>query len=120
MVAGPAVVPNLTDRLEHVFDLCHPGPMAGGMDKRPFRAASLAERTRRGATPASDPGGVRRHCWVTDGTPAATRAAGLLVEWRQLGGAWQGRVAYVVDVDGETTLVEAWLPASQLRRAGGT
>jgi hypothetical protein len=39
------------------------------------------------------------------------------VEWRQRGGTWQGRVAYVVDVEGQATLVEAWLPASQLERA---
>ena len=97
------------------------------MDSRPFRAASLAERTRRGTTapapapaPAVAPTGTsstRRHCWVSDGLSVERRAAGLLVEWRQLGGAWQGRVAYVVDVDGEATLVEAWLPASQLERA---
>ena len=105
------------------------------MDRRPFRAASLAERTGgRSAVPGTPglvpslPGSTtaaatagtsstRRHCWVSDGTTPERRAAGLLVEWRQLGGAWQGRVAYVVDVDGQATLVEAWLPASQLERA---
>lgn len=115
------------------------------MDRRPFRAASLAERTRRDApppgpsdapldgppspltpavvpavtpvTPSSGDPSTRRHCWVTDGLSAGRRAAGLLVEWRQLSGAWQGRVAYVVDVDGQATLVEAWLPAAQLERA---
>lgn len=143
--------------------------MAGGMDRRPFRSASLAERTRRTAPPvagAPPVGGVpagagaptvagapavagaptvagvpsvtgappvvpvaatsgtttagspaRRHCWVNDGTTPRLRAPGLLVEWRQLGGAWQGRVAYVVVDDGAATLVEAWLPASQLERA---
>ncbi|MFC3688021.1 hypothetical protein [Aquipuribacter hungaricus] len=54
---------------------------------------------------------------MSDVPAGRRRAAGLLVEWRQLAGAWQGRVAYVVDVDGEATLVEAWLPASQLERA---
>lgn len=122
-----------------MFELCHPDGMAGGMDRRPFRSASLAERTRRpgtgvpaGQAPASHPepgtpdgsaavvtGEPRRHCWVVDGVQPTQRAAGLLVEWRQLGGAWQGRVAYVVGVDGEPTLVEAWLPASQLRQADG-
>jgi hypothetical protein len=97
--------------------------MAGGMDRRPHRAASLAERTR-GRTAASDgtaatsgPAGSRRHCWVVDAVQPDARAPGLLVEWRQLGGAWQGRVAYVVAVDGDPTLVEAWVPASQLERA---
>ena len=101
------------------------------MDRRPFRAASLAERTKREApapAPATAPApaparsstgtsSTRRHCWVSDGLSADRRAAGLLVEWRQLGGGWQGRVAYVVDVAGEATLVEAWLPAHQLERA---
>ena len=115
------------------------------MDRRPFRAATLAERTRRGSpppgpsdapldgppapltpavvpavtpvTPSSGDPSTRRHCWVTDGLSAGRRASGLLVEWRQLSGAWQGRVAYVVDVDGQATLVEAWLPAAQLERA---
>lgn len=126
-------------RVEHLFDMCHPDGVTGGMDRRPFRAASLAERTSRGAAgPASaltpptgtSPTGTssagtssagdsstRRHCWVSDGLSVERRAAGLLVEWRRLGGAWQGRVAYVVDVDGESTLVETWLPASQLERA---
>lgn len=108
--------------------------MAGGMDRRPHRAASLAERTR-GRTAASGPApgrpgssrpaddgsgtpaGPRRHCWVVDAVQQDARAPGLLVEWRQLGGAWQGRVAYVVAVDGDPTLVEAWVPASQLERA---
>ena len=134
--------------------------MAGGMDRRPFRSASLAERSRRSgvsagtdaalpgvgggqappisptaatAGPAPAAGGgptgtsgtsgtssARRHCWVSDATASEHRAAGLLVEWRQRGGTWQGRVAYVVDVDGQATLVEAWLPASQLERAAET
>lgn len=116
--------------------------MAGGMDRRPHRAASLAERTRGrtaagqasasradpvrrgpaeagedGSAGTSGPAGPRRHCWVVDAVQPDARAPGLLVEWRQLGGAWQGRVAYVVAVDGDPTLVEAWVPASQLERA---
>ncbi len=59
----------------------------------------------------------QRHCWVLDGATPDVRAPGLLVEWRQLAGAWQGRVAYVVAVEGEATLVEAWVPAWQLVRA---
>ena len=131
--------------IEHLFDLCHSDRVTGGMDRRPFRAASLAERTRRGAPPpgsadapldgpppphtpavvptvtpvtsSSSGPSTRRHGWVSDGLSAGRRAAGLLVEWRQLSGAWQGRVAYVVDVDGQATLVEAWLPSAQLERA---
>lgn len=88
--------------------------MAGGMSSRPQRAPSLAERTGGRAAARAGP---HRHCWVVDGEPGAVRAAGLLVEWRQLAGGWQGRVAYVVDVEGAATLVEAWVPAVQLERA---
>lgn len=108
--------------------------MAGGMDRRGHRSPSLAERTSGatavaaarptraapGAESATGRAGVQqRHCWVMDALAPGRRAAGLLVEWRQLDGVWQGRVAYVVDTDGEATLVETWLPASQLQRATG-
>ena len=39
---------------------------------------------------------------------------GLLVEWRQRGGSWQGRVAYTVAGPHGPALVEAWLPAARL------
>lgn len=111
------------------------------MDRRPSRSPSLAERTGgRARTPGPAAGALQRgpasdraehpqpgdrserqarHCWVVDGSSVRLRAPGLLVEWRQLDGAWQGRVAYVVGSDGEATLVEAWLPASQLEPATG-
>ena len=86
--------------------------MAGGMDRRPSRPGrSLAERT---ATPLSPT--PQRHCWVVDGERQELRAPGLLVEWRRTT-RWEGRVAYVVEMDGEAQLVEAWVPAEQLRRA---
>lgn len=112
--------------------------MAGGMDRVPHRSTSLAERTRgrrpapeaepTAPPPSGDPDPApaaapvpsprpQRHCWVVDGASPYVRAPGLLVEWRQLDGSWQGRVAYVVGADEEATLVEAWLPASQLVRA---
>jgi hypothetical protein len=39
---------------------------------------------------------------------------GLLVEWRQRAGVWQGRVAYTVAGPHGPSLVEAWLPADRL------
>jgi hypothetical protein len=39
---------------------------------------------------------------------------GLLVEWRQRDGAWQGRVAYTVSGPHGAALVETWLPAARL------
>ena len=56
-----------------------------------------------------------RHCWVHDPPGAPGRWPGLLVEWRQRGGAWQGRVAYTVAGPHGPALVEAWLPAAVLR-----
>jgi hypothetical protein len=40
---------------------------------------------------------------------------GLLVEWRQRDGAWEGRVAFTVTSPEGPTLVEAWLPAARLQ-----
>jgi hypothetical protein len=39
---------------------------------------------------------------------------GLLLEWRQRDGYWQGRVAYTVTGPHGPVLVEAWLPAARL------
>ncbi len=39
---------------------------------------------------------------------------GLLVEWRQRNGHWQGRVAYTVTGPHGPALVESWLPAARL------
>ena len=40
---------------------------------------------------------------------------GLLVEWRQREDGWHGRVAYTVAGGNGPVLVEAWLPAEQLK-----
>jgi hypothetical protein len=39
---------------------------------------------------------------------------GLLVEWRQRDGVWQGRVTYAVPGPAGPMLVESWLPAARL------
>ncbi|WP_233488778.1 MULTISPECIES: hypothetical protein [Blastococcus] len=39
---------------------------------------------------------------------------GLLVEWRQRHGAWQGRVTYAVTGPDGPALIENWLPAARL------
>ncbi len=70
-------------------------------------------RTSVGYAAAGD-GGEGRHCWVRDPPDAAGTWPGLLVEWRQRGGAWQGRVAYTVTGPHGPALVEAWLPAARL------
>jgi hypothetical protein len=43
---------------------------------------------------------------------------GLLVEWRQAGDAWEGRVVYAVRLRPDAwQLVEEWLPAALLTPA---
>jgi hypothetical protein len=98
--------------------------MAGGMT--PGRGGrSLGERAAASgvAAPEAPPapsyaaagdGGEGRHCWVRDPPEAAGIWPGLLVEWRQRGGSWQGRVAYTVTGPHGPVLVESWLPAARL------
>jgi hypothetical protein len=76
------------------------GPVAGD----PVRAGYAAAGT----------GGEGRHCWVRDPPDAPGTWPGLLVEWRQRDGTWQGRVAYTVTGPHGPALVEAWLPAARL------
>jgi hypothetical protein len=60
--------------------------------------------------------GHGRHCWVRDPPDAPGIWPGLLVEWRQRTDGWQGRVAYTVVGEHGPVLVEAWLPAEQLKQ----
>src|SRR3954453_5720461 len=70
------------------------------------------DQARDGRRPADD--GHGRHCWVRDPPDAPGIWPGLLVEWRQRDGAWQGRVAYTVSGPHGPALVETWLPAARL------
>jgi hypothetical protein len=63
---------------------------------------------------AAGDGGGGRHCWVRDPPDTPGIWPGLLIEWRQRGGGWQGRVAYTVAGPHGPALVEAWLPAARL------
>ena len=67
-----------------------------------------------GGYAAAGSGGEGRHCWVRDPPEAPGTWPGLLVEWRQRDGGWQGRVAYTVTGPHGPALVEAWLPAARL------
>ena len=67
-----------------------------------------------GGYAAAGTGGEGRHCWVRDPPDAPGIWPGLLVEWRQRDGAWQGRVAYTVTSPHGPALVETWLPAARL------
>jgi hypothetical protein len=67
-----------------------------------------------GGYAAAGTGGEGRHCWVRDPPEAPGTWPGLLVEWRQRDGAWQGRVAYTVTGPHGPALIETWLPAVRL------
>lgn len=93
---------------------------------------SLQDRAAASGVPSTDPGpatppdegtpgrgsggraGEGRHCWVHDPPDTPGTWPGLLVEWRQRDGVWQGRVAYTVTGPHGAALVEAWLPAAGL------
>ena len=81
------------------------GPVPPGRRRRRSRASGYA---------AAGSGGEGRHCWVRDPPDAPGIWPGLLVEWRQRDGAWQGRVAYTVTGPHGPALVETWLPAARL------
>lgn len=64
--------------------------------------------------PAAGEGGEGRHCWVRNPPDNPGVWPGLLVEWRQRHGAWQGRVTYAVTGPDGPALIENWLPAARL------
>jgi hypothetical protein len=98
--------------------------MAGGMNKR-GSYGPMADRVRSASTGASTAASTGastdssaaaappavKHCWVTD---RHGRLPGLLLEWQQRGGSWQGRVVRPVPDDHGWVVVEEWLPAELL------
>jgi hypothetical protein len=90
----------------------HPAstPAAGGDGPA---AAPATVREPQSYAAAGD-GGEGRHCWVRDPPDTPGTWPGLLIEWRQRAGTWQGRVAYTVTGPHGPALVEAWLPAARL------
>lgn len=76
--------------------------------------SGVGAEERPGGYAAAGDGGEGRHCWVRDPPDAPGTWPGLLVEWRQRGGGWQGRVAYTVTGPHGPALVETWLPAARL------
>ena len=106
---------------------CDHLPVAGGM-QRGRHGPSLADRAARSGVPVpsvAEPSpaprrpagdGHGRHCWAHDPPDAPGTWPGLLVEWRQREDGWHGRVAYTVPGAHGPVLVEAWLPAEQLKQ----
>jgi hypothetical protein len=95
------------------------------MQRARHGGGSLADRAARSGVPAPAPpppvprpagAGHGRHCWVLDPPDAPGTWPGLLVEWRQQEDGWHGRVAYTVVGAHGPVLVEAWLPADQLKQ----
>ena len=93
--------------------------MGGGWGKRGL-GVPLAQRVR-GDQPATAHGDCPgRHCWVSGAVDAeGVKRPGLLLEWRQVHGRWEGRVTYVarlrpLEANGGWLAVEEWLPAELL------
>ena len=95
--------------------------MGGGWGKR-GSGVPLAQRVRGGQPePAPAVGDCpARHCWVSGAVDAeGVKRPGLLLEWRQVRGRWEGRVTYVarlrpLEANGGWLAVEEWLPAELL------
>lgn len=92
--------------------------MHSGRSRRSLqeRAADSGVRPEATAFAAAGDGGEGRHCWVRDPPEHPGTWPGLLVEWRQRGGSWQGRVAFTVPGPHGPALIETWLPAARLER----
>jgi len=96
--------------------------MGGGWAKR-GSGVPLAQRVRGDQPPVHAPVGPdcpARHCWVAGAVDAeGVKRPGLLLEWRQVRGRWEGRVTYVarlrpLEAGGGWVVVEEWLPAELL------
>lgn len=93
--------------------------MGGGWGKQ-GSGVPLADRVRPGAPqgPVPEPSGdcPARHCWVAGAADGqGVKRPGLLLEWRPAAVGWEGRVIYAACLRaGVWSLVEEWLPASQL------
>ena len=87
----------------------------------PRRGPSLSDRSRAsgiGAGTGTGTGTAKvwapRHCWVEGHRGWPGRWPGVILEWRQQAGHWQGRVAFVVVLGREVCLMESWLDADVL------
>ena len=103
--------------------------MGGGWGKR-GSGVPMAQRVRAGQPAAHDrplegrdalgPACPARHCWVSGAVDAeGIKRPGLLLEWRQVAGRWEGRVTYAarlrpLEANGGWVVVEEWLPAELL------
>lgn len=92
-----------------------------GRRERREQSPNLAARSRvtpggggRASGPATGSGSGARHCWVSD---EGLLHPGLLLEWRQQDGRWEGLVAFVRTDEQGFALVQAWLDSQQLTSA---
>jgi hypothetical protein len=92
----------------------HPGHSGRSLGERAANSGVRTEGAPAQPAAAAGDGGEGRHCWVRDPPESPGTWPGLLVEWRQRDGTWQGRVVYSVRGPHGPALVESWLPAARL------
>ena len=96
---------------------------SGGRREAERSLGAFRDRTRpASAAPASlDRPPTRRqaarHCWVMDPPMAPGRWPGIVVEWRQREGRWEGRVVVVLLNGSDSQLVCAWFDQDHLAPA---
>ncbi len=88
--------------MEAFRDRRPPGPPGGPAEGAPRPAA--ADRSRL----------PPRHCWVLNPPSAPGRWPGLVVEWRSVGGHWEGRVVVVLGRGRDAAVLDVWMREEQL------
>ena len=86
--------------------------LQGLRDQKLLRPSTPTPRDR---PPARRP--VARHCWVTDPLAAPGRWPGIVLEWRQSEGRWEGRVVVVVLNGSDPQVVCSWFDQDYLAPA---
>jgi hypothetical protein len=93
------------------------GVGSGGWDRRDAARSADAFREMRQAEQAGAADRSRlppRHCWVLNPPSAPGRWPGLVVQWRSVGGHWEGRVVVVIGRGRDAAVLDVWMREEQL------
>ena len=90
---------------------------SGGWGRRDAARSADAFREMRQAEQAGGTDRSRfppRHCWVLNPPSAPGRWPGLVVQWRSVGGHWEGRVVVVIGRGRDAAVLDVWMREEQL------